>query len=163
MSTSESPNRSPMEEIAKRVSEAGAGLVAAAKATAVQNLVANQSAHRRRVEDSHRLGMQTLGMMEESDFAKPGDEDVGNIIVTGDVYGDEAVKMLGTGQVPATTVPPSLLARAAPLLLAGALGASGVGVPWLVASLAAKPAVEAAEVIDTDTHLEWMIDLVPME
>ena len=68
----------------------------------------------------------------------------------------------GIGEPALAPVAKSLLAKAAPLLLAGALGASGgVGVPWLISALTAKPAAEAAKVIDTDT--QYILDLVPTE
>lgn len=77
-------------------------------------------------------------------------------------YHTEPAAVPPTPAVPATSTTPSLLAKAAPLLLAGALGASGgVGVPWLISALTAKPAAEAAKVIDTDT--QYILDLVPTE
>jgi hypothetical protein len=152
-----------MKEIAKRAAEAGAGLAAAAQAAATQNFVANQTAHRRRVEDSHRHGMKLLGMQDD-DFAKSEDETVGDVIVTGDVYGDEAVKMFNragsqeaapTPEAPAAA--PGLLAKVAPLILAGAIGATGMGgIALLVASLGEKAAEEL--LIDTDT--QRTLDLV---
>ena len=56
------------------------------------------------------------------------------------------------------TQPASLLKKAAPLLLAGALGASGVGIPWLMAAIGGA-AAEA--VVDTDT--QYLLELVPGE
>ncbi len=52
----------------------------------------------------------------------------------------------------------SLLAKVFPYLVAGALGASGVGLPWAVAALTAKP---AAATVDADTH--YILELVPNE
>ena len=144
-----------MEEIAKRVGEAGAGLVAAAKGVATQNFVANQSAHRRRVEDSHRLGMKTLGMTDD-DFSKPEDENVGDVIVTGDVYGDEAVRMLKSTPKPDRPVRASPVL---PFLLGGLFGTIVViGGAFILTSLMG-PEEEAAAPIDTDT--QYLLELVP--
>jgi hypothetical protein len=159
MSTLGLPDRPPIEEMGKRAAEAGGGLAAAAKGIATQNFMANQSAHRRRVEDSHRLGMKALGMTDD-EFSKPEDEDVGDLTVTGDVYGDEAIRMLkSTPEQPSPPNPKSSVwETAAPLLLAGALGAMGVGLPWLFASLGGA-AVE--QIVDTDTDTQYLLELVP--
>lgn len=73
-------------------------------------------------------------------------------------YGPEMTPGPGIGGPVESVAKRNLLAKAAPLLLAGALGASGVGIPWLVAALGGT-AVEA--VVDTDT--QYLLELVPGE
>ena len=52
----------------------------------------------------------------------------------------------------------SLLAKLAPWLLAGTLGAGATGIPWLLSSLQEKP-IET--VVDTDT--QYILELLPGE
>ena len=57
----------------------------------------------------------------------------------------------------------SLLAKAAPLLLAGALGAFGVGIPWLLASLGGATAEAVAPPATVDTDTKYLLELVPSD
>lgn len=171
MNTRESLDRGPLEEMAKRAGEAGAGLVAAAHAVALKNSVAQQEAYNRRVADSHRAGLAT---MQSGDELIPREDSAvgGDIIVTGDLYGNEAVEALkGRHAAPAPAPPPpappppieppkSGLSKAAKVatalgaaLLVGT-GATGVGVPlaaWLGAFDKATPPAVESEWEDTDT------------
>lgn len=163
-----------MEEISKRTAEAGGGLAAAAKAAALQNFVANQNAHRKRVWDGHALGMKALGF----DATKLDEgEDVGDIIVTGDIYSDRAVQALTrtppvetnqTGNTPSTnqtgntqttpsenqTKEPGILSKYGPVVLASLLGAGlGAGVPLSVEKFT-QPKQPASSFEDTSSKLE---------
>lgn len=167
-------DRTFADEVAKRAAEAGGGLAAAVKALAVQNHAADQAAYRQRVFDSHKVGMNTLGA-----DATPV-EDMGNITVTGDVYGNEAVQMLaqslgGQSSLPATPTPtasptptsagpatePVQQAAASPLaaaVLGAALlaagGGLGAGIPWLLG------AFNQVEAVDTDTDTITEIEAI---
>lgn len=106
--------------------------------------------------------------MQDGTLGQPGDPagmDEPMQIRVGDEVHYHTESAVGTTApaTPATaTSAPSLFAKAAPLLLAGVLGASGVGIPWLIAAMAAEPAVDAAAaVVDTDT--QYILDLVPTE
>jgi hypothetical protein len=144
--------------MAKRAAEAGGGLAAAAKAIATQNYAANQAAHRRRVEDSHRAGMNTLGM-GPAELSKPEDEQMGDVIVTGDVYGDEAVRMLKDTPTPERPAPDSsvgsfVFGMAVATLIACACL---LALEWWQESRAVEP----VEQIDTDTDTQYILELVP--
>lgn len=72
----------PVREIQDRLAQA-----APAKAipflVALENFRANQRDHRQRVRDSHLMGAKALGM--ESLVGKASEDDMGDIIVTGDI------------------------------------------------------------------------------
>jgi hypothetical protein len=175
MNVPNSWDRTPMQEIGKRTAEAGAGLLAAAKAGAVQNEVANQAAHRRRVQDAHNYGRGLLG----EEVSSQGGDDVGNIVVTGDLYGDEAVKMLHRinqankepeVEMPPTPEPtpepprePSLLSQIAPLVLAGVLGgAGGAGIgAAIVLAMMQEPTLPPAVIPPSVSTpgIEYILDL----
>lgn len=156
-------DRNPMEEIGKRAAEVGPGLAAAAKAQGIQQLAAIAADCRQRTLDGHRARMRALGM--EDIVGKSEAAPMGDIVVTGDLYGDEAVRRLaqaGTGEVSAkepleavaAPVRTSLAKKALPYLLAAALGASGGSVPWLVAALGkVQPSAQPAEYVDTTTSI----------
>lgn len=90
------------QEAAQRTAQAGAGLLAAARAIAIQDQQRSLTSHARRVDDSHRAQMRALGMEDIADRAEP--DDMGNIIVTGDIN-----MMPGSDgrSLPWSTVPPS--------------------------------------------------------
>lgn len=169
MSIRKSSDRPPLEEIAKRTGEAGAGLIAAVHAGAVREHVNAQGAYARRVADDHAAGMVTAGMAEAGDFSPPEDESMGNITVTGDLYGDTAVNALrdqivnapGTqSPMPPPESPPptetrgmSPLAKALVTLGAAAL-IPGIGVPLLAAFGAFDKPPAQTEFTDTDTDTD---------
>ena len=104
--------------------------------------------------------------MQDGTLGQPGEPTDGGdqmeIRVGDEVhYHTEPAAQPAPAAAPVAAVTSSLLAKAAPYLVAGALGASGVGLPWALASLAAKPAADAAKMIDTDT--QYILDLVPTE
>ena len=142
-------DRPPIQEIAKRVGEAGAGLVAVAKAISVDDFATAQEDYRQRVRDDHALGTQLLGAEPKLTVPKESEEMRRVIMVTGDVYGDKAAETLnriannppqpqGTqAKEPVTTLAKAALAAA---LLAGG-GGAGLGIPWLM-GMFDKPAIE---------------------
>lgn len=152
-----STDRPPLAEMAKRAGEAGAGLVAAAKAAATEGFVADQEAYEKRVKDSHELEMQLLGK-EPSSSPKEDDEMRRVIMVTGDVYGDKAVESLHSvtnnppGQQPSERPPekkkPSLASKALPWVLASLIGPAGIAAGYLIPKLFEK----AAPVIEHPTQ-----------
>jgi len=164
--------------MAKRTGEAGAGLVAATKAAALKNWMADQEAHRGRVANAEQAGWKALGMDIASAGQQQGVSRGGDIVVTGDVYGDSAVSALASRaialeslarlerqqdlqqvqslpQSQAQTVQKSgvssMLAGAllSAVLLTGGAGI-GLGVPWMMGAFEDKPA-SAASSDDTDT------------
>ena len=145
--------RTPAEEMGKRAAEAGAGMAAAGKAAGLLHHVDGLAAYRKRVADAHANGQAALGMPASSG---PEDEMGSKILVTGDVYGDEAVKVLqaANGQQ-AQPETPSLLSKALPYVLAAAIGVGGGGLGALaLTGNESQPAVEQASSIDTDTQYE---------
>jgi hypothetical protein len=94
-------DRPPMEEIAKRAAESGGGAVAAANELALMKMQANQEASLRRTQDDHALGMKTLGMSKD-EMVDPGKDQMGNLFITGDIVGTEAIKMMQDIQNPKT-------------------------------------------------------------
>ena len=122
-------DRTPREEIAKRTAEAGAGMVAAAKGIALDQMWQSQEAYQNRVNDSHALGQKLLG--EEPMKRKA--EGNRSLVITGDINASNAGEVPGiiaglTGQ-PVQPKPKSLLRKLAvpTLLTLGALGAGGLG------------------------------------
>jgi len=106
------------------------------------------------------------GALKQQDgtLGQPGDppdlEDDMQIRVGDEVhYHQEATPAAPVAMQPATKPEPSLLAKAAPLLLAAAIGASGVGIPAWMAGAFSKPA--AIESVDTDT--QYLLELVSPE
>lgn len=147
-------NQTPQQEIAERVAEGAPGLGVAAYGQAIQDHRRMMADYRTRVADSHRWEAKSLGV--EAGDAKPGDDDMGDLIVTGDVYGSDAAEiirslkgMTQTTQQPvlqpvtqqsqqpttAATDKRQQLIRAA-LIAAGLLGAGGLGAAghWLTSS-----------------------------
>ncbi len=132
--------------------------------------------------------LQSLGATERSNVQRYIEEKVfrngsssqarpeaaSTIIVCDNVYGDEAARKVFGGstseQTVATSIPsaptanpqpsePSLLSKAAPLLLAAALGGGLAGIPWLLSRDTAVP--QQPSVIDTDTDTQYILELVP--
>ena len=149
-------DRPPMAEIGKRAAEAGAGLVAVAKAIATDDYATSQEAYQQRLRDDHAFGMELLGKKPEPTTPQEGEEMRRVIMVTGDVYGDEAVKALNKvannppPETPQTTGPPAkkaagLLAKAAitAALLGTGAGIGGWGL-WAM-GMFNRPAVEQPE------------------
>lgn len=144
-----------MEEIAERVAEGAPGLGVAAQLSALDDWRRNQQAHRKRVYDSHKLQTAMLG----GEVSNVTEDDVGHLIVTGDIYGfnsDRILQALAGGQQqdgtqpqqpeqPPPSQPPAqpptqetkdgvpMWAKAA-LIAAGLAGAGGLGaaVPWML-------------------------------
>jgi len=99
--------QSPMQEIAERVAEAAPGLAVAANLEAIQNFRQSNADARRRLQDSHRWQATALGMTVAD---APKEEDMGNLVVCGDVYGSDAAEIIrslqaGTAIPPASAVP----------------------------------------------------------
>jgi len=95
--------QTPVEEITERVGEVLPGLAAAAKAVGLDNHRKALEDHRRRVYDSHKWMMGASGG-ESANMA--GTEDMGDIIITGDIYGREVAERVfgkqdSTEQAPA--------------------------------------------------------------
>jgi len=157
MSTNNIFDRDPMTEIGKRTAEAGAGIAAAARAAALENFRANQTAHRKRVADSHAAGMQAMGF----EVDQMEEDAMGDIIVTGDIYSDTAINALKGQMLPqlqnqepqeqpkTESQSKGLLKSLANTALGAALLASGAGlgsgIPWLLG------AFDKPELTDTDT------------
>lgn len=138
-------DRPPIAEMAKRAAEAGGGLAAASKAVAIENYRASSTAHRQRVADSHAAGMKTLGFDVGNQLEA---DDMGDLIVTGDVYGDEAVRMINRGQSPPIAAGSTL----SKWVMIAALLAGGGGVGAAATALLNRP--EPSAVDDTDTQYE---------
>jgi phosphoenolpyruvate-protein kinase (PTS system EI component) len=141
-------DRPPMEEIAKRTAEAGAGMAAAAKAIALEGMRANGHEYRQRVRDSHALGMRLLGYDVGENGNGAMSSGAGDIVVTGDVYGDEAVnalrkRVMGMAPQPAPAKTNNPLVAAA---LGAALLAGGMAIPKFLEKPPAPPVpVETTE------------------
>lgn len=147
-----SQNQTPMEEMAERVAEGAPGLAVASHLAALDNWRRQQLDYRRRVRDDHAVQVKSLGG-EATDMS--GDEEMGNLIVTGDIIGNNADQILHAltgGQEqpqqpqqptePATPQPTEPTTPQQPVQQGGlpgwakaaliALGAAGLGagVPW---------------------------------
>ena len=72
----------PLDQIRERVAESFPATMVPFLA-GLENWRANQRDHRQRVRDSHLMGAKALGM--ESLVGKNGEDDMGDIIVTGDI------------------------------------------------------------------------------
>lgn len=140
--------QSPTQEAAERIGEAMPGLVLAAHVAALDNQRSMLADARKRVSDSHRWHAKGLGMPD------PGEqtgEDMGAIVITGDIYGSDSERIVralqgvhGLSEQPAAnaTVPspgapspsaaPSARWPKALALAAALVGGSGIGaaVPW---------------------------------
>lgn len=154
--------RTPREEIGKRAAEAGAGLAAAAHAQALQHHGAVIHDSRQRLKDSHVFRMENLGGKAGRSEVDP----MGSILVTGDVYGDQAVRALGAaiGKSQASNASTASDSSASKLsktvgtlakvAIAAALIGSGIGagaaIPWALGLF--QPPPPAMEMpVDKDT------------
>lgn len=143
-------------------------MVAAGKAIALQNYAEEQAAYRQRVADSHADGRRALGFdaPESGGTMSTGSR----ILVTGDVYGDEAVRLLQemrkeqTVQPPPVQQQPSMLSKVAPYLLTAALTAGGMGgAAWLAGMFDNDTPTQPPATVDTDTDTQYILELVPDE
>jgi hypothetical protein len=152
-------DRPPLEEIAKRAAEAGAGLAAGAKAVGLANHREMLRDHAKRVRDDHEWAKQLRG--QEPTVA--GGDDMGDIIVTGDIYGDQAVKALGRVNGAPTqppTQPPaspqsSWASKALPWILAGAAGLGGAGLASILIDRQPVVDIPAVEMPQYDVE-KWV-------
>lgn len=139
---------SPAEKIAERVADIAPGLAAAAKAVGVEDHRRMLRDHARRVMDSHRMQAKALGMGDVA--SESSDDDMGDIIVTGDIHysGASAPQLPWAKDQPQqpqpTPEPPSqppedesLLSKlakpaaiAAGTMAAGGIGAAAVNTLW---------------------------------
>ena len=96
------PQRTPLEEIAKRTAEAGAGLRAAAGAVGLEAHRRQLKSHDARVDDSYQVmrevfrraaGLQDGGSAGDDPGNAKDDDAMGDIIVTGDLtfHGSQAL------------------------------------------------------------------------
>lgn len=102
LSDPDPPQRTPLEEIAKRTAEAGAGLRAAAGAVGLEAHRRQLKSHDARVDDSYQVmrevfrraaGLQTGGSASDDPGTAKDDDTMGDIIVTGDLtfHGSQAL------------------------------------------------------------------------
>lgn len=138
---------SPSEKIAERVADLAPGLAAVAKAVGLEDHRRMLRDHARRVMDSHRMQAKALGMGDV--VSESSDDDMGDIIVTGDIHysGASAPQLPWAKDQPqhqSTPEPPSqppeepsLLSKiakpaaiAAGAAAAGGIGAAAVKVLW---------------------------------
>ena len=103
-------DKTPLEEIGKRSAEAGAALAAAAHAVGLENHRAMLTDHRRRVNQDHALMqfpfLKQLGILPDNyakNFEPMEDDDVGGILITGDIDVDLLPTQVPT--VPDTVTP----------------------------------------------------------
>lgn len=75
--------RTPREEVNKRLAEAGLSLKIAGQAVGLQDHQRMLASHAKRVDQANAMGARVLGM--EDAVSQSGDDDMGNIIVTGDI------------------------------------------------------------------------------
>lgn len=114
-------------------------------------MVATESIDRNLATEDAAYANELLGAGNTPD---PGDDM--RIMAARDVIVQQPAKSGPSMPPPIPSVPPrGLLAKAAPLLLAGALGASGVGIPWALGMLGGAA---AETVVDTDTR--YLLELV---
>jgi len=112
-------------------------------------------AARQRVRDGHKAGLRALGMEDAKSEQEP--DTGGNVIVTGDIYGDRAVQALQEPTQPGDPTPTTptgitakhaIIAALAAALLGGSLGA---GVPWMLGLFNQQ---QPTTFTDTDTD-QW--------
>ena len=103
-------DKTPLEEIGKRSAEAGAALAAAAHAVGLENHRAMLTDHRRRVNQDHALMqfpfLKQLGILPDNyakNFEPVEDDDVGGILITGDI--DVDLLPIQPSQVPTVPTP----------------------------------------------------------
>ncbi len=177
--------QSPTQEAAERVAEAAPGLAVAAHMEAVQHFRQSNADYRRRLRDSHRWNAESLGMTAEE---TPEEDPVGNLIVTGDVYGSDAAEIIrslqsgkteaenmpttpNTSAAPPAAAPPtepsssnlkSNLAKAA-IVVASVLcgGGMGAGIPWLAGAFDRPPAAVSAPATSQPDGQRIEIEVVP--
>lgn len=170
--------QSPMQQVAERVADVAPGLVAAAHTVALQNLRLDSAAYRKRIADSHRWEAEALGKTA----LEPGG-DMGNLIVTGDVYGSNAAEIVRALQgvqepsLPAENQPSTPATEAIPppatsgwtqkfgkaALVAAGLAASGglgAGVPWLLGAYS-KVAPAVTNIMQPGGSQELGVRVVP--
>ncbi len=163
--------QSPMQEMAERTAETAPGLAAAAHMEAVQNFRHLNADHRRRLADSHRWQGASLGQTV-SDPSEKKEDDVGNLIVTGDVYGSDAAEIIrslqsvaepsqGPSEPAKQTGWVSNLGKAA-LVAAGLSTAGGLGaaVPWLLGAYE-KPEAMNTTIVEAADFQRLGIEVVP--
>lgn len=138
------------EKIAERVADLAPGMVAAARAMALQDHRRTLNSYQKRVNDSHRMQAKALGM--EDVVSDSPEDDMGDIIVTGDIHyiGASAPQLPWSKEQPQQPQQPSqeptphpepedesLLSKiakpaaiAAGTMAAGGIGAAAVNALW---------------------------------
>ncbi|MDD4892005.1 MAG: hypothetical protein PHU85_18955 [Phycisphaerae bacterium] len=139
-------SKTAVQEIAQRAAETGPGLAAAAKAIGIQDHQRMLRDAANRVRDSHRAQMKAAGF----DPGNPPEDDMGDIIITGDIQyapapTPEPVAPAANTSA-STAAPPAGLSPLAKTLISAALlgagAAGGVAVPWLAGAFS-KPAASS--------------------
>jgi len=139
--------QTPLEEIAGRVGDYAPGLAAGAHAVGLDEWRRSQAAYRRQVAADRAAQARAIGA---EPAANTPEDDMGNLVVAGDIYGANAAEILralgcGTAAAePQALSPEPLIERrdAAPqahplakaaLVAAGLLGGSAIAaaIPWM--------------------------------
>lgn len=135
-------SKSAVQEIAQRAAETGPGLAAAAKAVGLQNHQRMLRDAANRVRDSHLAQMKAAGF----DPGNAPEDDMGDIIITGDIQYAPAPATEPTSPASTPAVVSSPLSTLAKTLISAALlgagAAGGAGIPWLAGAFS-KPATSA--------------------
>jgi hypothetical protein len=130
----------PLDKIRERIAEA-APARAIPFLVAVENMRANQRDHRQRVRDSHLMGAKSLGM--ESLVGKSSEDEMGDIIVTGDISQNSSD----------TAKPTSALGTAATAAIgAGTLAAGILLNSWMQPAPIPPPVIEQPTQPATDNR-----------
>lgn len=130
---------------------AGAGLAAGAKGVGLADHKRLLDDHAKRVRDTHRLQMRSLGL----ELPETEDEDMGDVIVTGDITITPPPESAASDPKP--TRPAS---RLLPYALAATAALAGGGLGAGLMALANRPAAPVAPIVtgdDTDTQYELRI------
>lgn len=141
-----------MPEMANRAATAGAGLAAAAKAVALGDHKRLLDDYAQRVRDSHRAGMQALGVELPPE---PEGDDMGDVFVCGDITTTTQQAPQETQAIQAGPAP-TKEQKIWPYVLAAALGSGGLGV-GLSALLNALTAKDSPAIVQPDTDRQYEV------
>ena len=142
-------SQTPTEEVSERLSQAGTGLAMAARAVGLEDHRRMLAGVNRRTEEGHRAMAQAAGMEAALSPTDESGSAMGDIFVTGDIYGSDAKAPWrgDSGQAAAQPQPAAKLPgwmKTAGVILgslaAGGVGATAVSALWPDGEAAPQPA-----------------------
>lgn len=158
--------QSPAAQMAERASEVIPGLGAAAFAVGLENHRRTLHDHAQRLRTDYKIGLRALGVQDDLATSQPSEDDMGDIVICGDITNNIDGRTSPTATKPATDASPrpgvsdaaksglSGLAKAA-VIGSALLGSGGIGAGVLALLRPVAQATATNAEAGARVHVYW--------